>query len=223
MEASYLLMFTTGLLGGFGHCIGMCGPLVASYTLNAACRGAGSGRAGLLLPHLLYNAGRISSYTFLGALMGLAGSFVNIAGRLAGLQNGVAVVAGALMIIMGLGVAGILRSVSSLERHNSLLLRAVRVVLEGDSVWRYYPLGILLGFLPCGLSYSAFIAAAGTGSLPQGLLLALCFGLGTIPPLLLFGVVINYLSAKVRGWVYRTGGLVIIGLGIYFIYRGFAA
>ncbi|MCC6347655.1 MAG: sulfite exporter TauE/SafE family protein [Nitrospirales bacterium] len=216
-------MVTTGLLGGFGHCIGMCGPLAASCTLSAARRGAESGKAGLILPPLLYNAGRISSYAFLGALMGLVGSFVNIAGRIAGLQNGVAIAAGVLMIIMGLGVTGLLRGVSSLERHNSLILRAVRVVLEGDSIWRYYPLGILLGLLPCGLSYSAFIAAAGTGSLLRGMLLALCFGLGTVPPLLLFGVIINYLSAKVRGWVYRTGGLVIIGLGIYFIYRGFAA
>ncbi|MFO0753603.1 MAG: sulfite exporter TauE/SafE family protein [Thermodesulfovibrionales bacterium] len=223
MEASYLLMGATGLLGGFGHCIGMCGPLVASYTLNAAGRAAGRSKAAPLLPHLLYNAGRISSYTFLGALMGLAGSFVNVAGRIAGLQNGIAIAAGALMVIMGLGVTGILRSVTSLERHNSLILRAVRVVLEGDSVWRYYPLGILLGFLPCGLSYSAFIAAAGTGSLPRGMLLTLWFGLGTVPPLLLFGVIINYLSAKVRGWVYRTGGLEIIGLGLYFIYRGVAA
>lgn len=219
METNYLLALTTGLLGGFGHCIGMCGPLVASYTLHDNA-GRNVSSAYSFVPHLLYNIGRITTYTFIGALMGFTGSFVNIAGKFAGFQNAVSVIAGVVMIIMGLGVAGILRSAAYIEKHNGFILRAVKVVLEGESVWRYYPLGILLGFLPCGLSYSAFIAAAGTGSLPQGLLFAFIFGLGTAPALLLFGLIINYLSAKVRGWVYKTGGLVIIGMGLYFIRRG---
>lgn len=209
----YILAFTTGLLGGFGHCLGMCGPLVASYTLNA-----GSTRS-KAFPHLMYNAGRITTYSFIGSLMGLTGTFVNTAGRLAGIQNIAAMLTGILMIIMGLSISGLLKGASLIERYNSFVLRAVNVVLETESPWRYYPLGLLLGLLPCGLSYSIFVGAAGTGGLLQGMLYVFCFGLGTVPALLLFGVVMTYVSSKLRGWLYRTSGIVVIISGIYFMVK----
>jgi hypothetical protein len=93
-------------------------------------------------------------------------------------------------------------------------------VRESDSSWRYFPFGLLLGFLPCGLSYSVFIGAAATGSMPSAMFFVLCFGLGTIPALLLFGLVLTYLSARIRGWIYRTSGVVVIITGIYFLVRG---
>src|SRR6266536_4613378 len=91
MRAHLVLALTTGLLGGFGHCAGMCGPLVASVGLvSSPLLGARRALGG----QLLYNAGRVTTYALLGALMGLTGSFVNTAGRLAGLQDVVAVLAG---------------------------------------------------------------------------------------------------------------------------------
>lgn len=163
MEAGYIAAFTTGLLGGFGHCIGMCGPIVASYTFHNPSPPV----AGRLLPHILYNSGRITTYTLIGALTGLTGSFINVAGRISGFQNIVAIAAGLLMIFMGISISGITGGTAWLERHNSLILRAGKGLLHKRSVWRYYPLGILFGFIPCGLSYTAFTAAAGTGSLFQ--------------------------------------------------------
>jgi sulfite exporter TauE/SafE len=209
----YLLAFTTGLLGGFGHCLGMCGPLVASYTLSA---GITRSKA---FPHLMFNAGRITTYSIIGSLMGLTGSFVNTAGKLAGVQNIAGMLTGLLMIIMGLSITGLLKGASLIERYNSLVLRAVNVVLETESPMRYYPLGLLLGLLPCGLSYSVFIGAAGTGGLLQGMLYVFCFGLGTVPALLLFGVVMTYVSSKMRGRLYRASGIVVIISGIYFMMR----
>ena len=222
MDTGYVLAFTTGLLGGFGHCIGMCGPIVASYAIHARVR---SQKPALpssfpFLPHLLYNAGRITTYSSIGALMGLTGSFINTAGKLAGFQNMIAVAAGLIMIVMGLNVSGLLRAANFLEKHNGFIMKAVKIVLEGESSCRYYPLGMLLGFLPCGLSYSAFIASAATGGLFQGLFLSFCFGLGTLPSLMAFGSVITSFSAGMRDRIFRTGGIVIIVMGIYFLYRG---
>jgi len=218
MRANLVLALTTGLLGGFGHCAGMCGPLVASVGLVSSPR-LGARRA--LGGQLLYNAGRVTTYAFLGALMGLTGSFVNTAGRLAGLQDAVAVLAGVVMVVMGLGAAGVAGWARALEqRLASRVLRGVRFVLEGGGAGRFYVLGLMLGFLPCGLSYSAFVGAAATGGLPQGLLFALAFALGTVPALLLVGGASAFASARARGVLYRLGGVAVVLVGALFILRG---
>jgi sulfite exporter TauE/SafE len=213
----YLLAFTTGLLGGFGHCIGMCGPLVASYTLHSAASRT------RIIPHLMYNAGRITTYTFIGSLMGLAGNFLNTAGKLAGIQNIAAMLTGILMIAAGLSISGCFKSASFIGSRNSFVLKAVKIVVETDSPLRYYPLGLLLGLLPCGLSYSVFIGAAGAGGLLQGMLYVFCFGLGTLPALLLVGVIMTYVSIRIRGWLYRASGVAVAISGVYFLVRGIAS
>jgi sulfite exporter TauE/SafE len=220
MEATYLLMLTAGFLGGFGHCIGMCGPIVVSYTLQ----GSPAGFADKVLVHVFYNTGRISTYIFVGALMGFAGSFINVAGKISGFQDAVAVIAGLVIILMGLNVLGVIgRSSSWLEGHNNFLLRAGKELLYEKSVLKYYPLGAIFGLLPCGLSYTAFIASAGTGDFAGGMLLMLFFGLGTIPSLLLFGLAATYMSARLRGGVYKTAGIAVILMGILFLIRGLKA
>jgi len=218
--SGYLMAFATGLLGGFGHCIGMCGPIVASYSMHASVPNQEQARSFRFMPHILYNAGRITTYSSIGAMMGLTGSFLNVAGRLAGFQNIIPIATGLIMIMMGISVSGLLRVTPLLEKHNLLILRAAKVVLEGESLWRYYPLGLLLGFLPCGFSYSAFIASAAAGGLLQGFFISFCFGLGTLPALLAFGSAISYLDTLLRERIYRLGGIVIIAMGIYYLYRG---
>jgi hypothetical protein len=173
-----------------------------------------------MAPHLLYNMGRITTYGFIGGIMGLSGSFVNVAGRLAGIQNVVAVVAGVMMIFMGLSIAGIGGTTAWIEKHNLSVLRTAQRVLASSSMLRSYPLGLLLGLLPCGLSYTVFIASAGTGGLFPGMLTALLFGLGTLPALLVFGAVMSSLSAALRGRIYRTSGVIVMIMGIYFLFRG---
>jgi len=216
MSPDYPLAFVTGLLGGFGHCLGMCGPIVAAFSLRG---GTGS----RILSHLLYHSGRVITYTFVGAVMGLAGSFVNVAGRMAGLQNAVAVGAGLLMIVMGLAIAGLLPSPAWLERGAVPFLRTARTVLESGSSARYLPLGLLLGFLPCGLSYTVFAGAAATGSLMKGFALALSFGVGTAVPLLGAGLVLGRIGAGARGVLCRAGGGVVVVMGIMFVKRGISS
>jgi sulfite exporter TauE/SafE len=220
MEATYLLMLTTGFLGGLGHCIGMCGPIVASYTLQ----NSSAGYIDKAFAHIFYNTGRISTYIFIGALMGFAGSFINVAGKISGFQNAVAVITGPIMILMGLNILGVIgRSSSWLEGHNNFLLRAGKKLLYDKSALKYYPLGAIFGLLPCGLSYTAFIASAGTGDFIGGMFLMLFFGLGTIPSLLLFGLAATYMSARLRGVIYKAAGIAVILMGILFLIRGLKA
>jgi hypothetical protein len=219
VETGYLLALTTGVLGGFGHCIGMCGPIVASYSFAAPSANVRPAFA-TFAPHLLYNLGRVTTYGLIGALMGLSGSFVNVAGGLAGIQNLVAVGAGIMMIFMGLAIAGIQGNTSWIERHNSSVLRLAQQARSFPPAARYYFLGLILGLLPCGLSYTVFIASAGAGGAIPGMVTALLFGLGTLPALLLFGTVLSSLSASLRGKIYRASGVVVILMGLYYLVRG---
>ncbi|HEY6100959.1 MAG TPA: sulfite exporter TauE/SafE family protein, partial [Anaeromyxobacter sp.] len=182
VSGAIAMAFVTGFLGSFGHCAGMCGPLVGSLALAAGPRGGRSALGG----QLAYHAGRVTTYAAVGLAMGLTGSFVNVAGRLAGVQQIVAVAAGALMILVGLGAAGVSGALRRLEaRTSGKVMALVRRVLSGGGAGRLYPTGLALGLLPCGFSWTAFLGAAGTGSGVEGLLLALAFGLGTVPALLL--------------------------------------
>ncbi|HSD19795.1 MAG TPA: sulfite exporter TauE/SafE family protein [Anaeromyxobacter sp.] len=217
MTDAVAMAFVTGLLGGFGHCIGMCGPLVGSFALATGALGPRRSIAG----QLAYHGGRITTYAILGAVMGLTGSFVNVAGRLAGVQDVVAVVAGVLMILLGLGAAGVSGALKSLEaRASARVVRFVRGLLSGGGPGRLYPTGLALGLLPCGLSWTMFLGAAATGSVPEGLLLALAFGIGTVPALLLAGVAGTLVGARARGLLYRAGGVLVAILGGVFVARG---
>lgn len=218
MVTDLSLALTTGILGGFGHCIGMCGPIVAA--MNWKQPSSGPGGEGRLAQQILYHTGRIMTYTLVGAVMGLSGSFVNVAGRISGMQNFVALGAGIMMVLMGLSIAGLWRAAPWLEGKNTVVLSTAKKVLAGSSPYRSLSLGLVLGLLPCGLSYTVFIAAAGTGGMFPGALLALCFGLGTLPAVLLFGALIASLSAAVRNRIYRAGGIAIIVMGFLFILRG---
>ncbi len=208
----------TGVLGGFGHCIGMCGPIVASQVLTRIAGGRSSWSN--LAPNLLYNGGRLTTYALIGGLMGYSGSFANIAGRLVSVQNVTAVAVGIIMIAMGLSIAGVWNGTALIEKHNSVVMRLASKVLALTSVYRPYILGLVLGLLPCGLSYTVFIAAAGTGGLVPGMLTALLFGIGTLPALLLFGAIVSSLGATVRSRIYRAGGIVVVLMGTYYLYRG---
>ena len=211
------MAFATGLLGSFGHCAGMCGPLVGSLALAAAPQGARRSVSG----QLAYHAGRVTTYALVGAVMGLTGSFVNVAGRLAGVQQVISIAAGVLMILLGLGTAGVSTLLRQLEaRASGKVMVLIRRVLSGGGGGRLYPTGLALGLLPCGLSWTVFLGAAGTGSLAEGMLLALAFGLGTVPALLLVAAAGVALGQRARSVLARLGGVLVAILGVVFLLRG---
>ena len=100
-SAPFLAILLAGLAGGFGHCISMCGPLVATLTFGEKRQG--------LLHHLLYNLGRVTTYGILGAIVGLSGSFLVLTtASIVQLQRVIMVIAGLSIILMGLSTACLL-------------------------------------------------------------------------------------------------------------------
>ncbi|MEI6876898.1 MAG: sulfite exporter TauE/SafE family protein [Spirochaetota bacterium] len=218
MESAFSLALLTGLLGGFGHCIGMCGPIVAS---QAVSRGVGSsGMGARVIVGLQYHAGRLFTYAAIGAAMGLSGSFANTAGGIAGIQNVAALLAGLVMIAMGLSISGLWRGIALIERHNGTVLALAGKAMSSTSALRTIFLGLVMGLLPCGLSYTAFIASAGAGSAFKGMMVALLLGVGTLPALLFFGTLVASLGASKRRWITRIGGIVVILMGLWYLVRG---
>jgi sulfite exporter TauE/SafE len=220
MNAGYLLSLTAGFLGGFGHCIGMCGPLVASSSLHSTIAGVAHDLRVRIIEQVLYNAGRITTYGVVGSIMGFAASFVNVASKLVGIQNGVMMGAGIMMVILGLGIAGVVGGTGWIERHNSMVMAMAKKTFNLSSRWKFYLLGLVMGLMPCGLSYTAFIAAAGTGSSLGGVLTMLFFGAGTVPALILFSTAVTYLGSRMRLWLQKSGGVAVMIMGFYYILRG---
>ncbi|MBL8397456.1 MAG: sulfite exporter TauE/SafE family protein [Candidatus Accumulibacter sp.] len=208
-EASYLALFLIGLLGGT-HCVGMCGGIVGALSM-------GDSR---LQFHLAYNAGRLLSYATAGAIVGALGQMsISLAGQWP-LRNMLYLVANLMLIALGLYLIGIRQILGVIEGLGQSLWRRLQPLgkhlLPVRNVGQAFPLGVLWGWLPCGLVYSALTTALSSGSAWQGALLMLAFGTGTLPNLLLAGL----LAARLRGYTRQpavrllAGGL-ICGFGVW--------
>ena len=211
----------TGLAIGFGHCIGMCGPLVISLSLNL--KGQKS-----ILPHLLYHSGRILTYGILGAIMGATGSFTMVAANMRALQIGAMFFAGGLVIIMGLAMGGWLPQAAIFDTGycpGGLISRWFARLSRSRSGWLHLPAGLVLGLLPCGPVYTALLGAARVGmettgigrGMLTGMALMWAFGAGTLPALFLVGRVADAGWLRFRHKIYKLGSLMMVGLGVYFI------
>ena len=216
VPSSDLLWFLAlGFLGGFGHCVGMCAPFVLLVSRRFAAPDAG--RATALGAQLWYTGGRVLTYAVLGALAGFVGGVVELAGSLLGLQRTASVVAGAVLVLealLGLAGAGPLADTGG-GRIFARVSRALGRRVPGHPLG----LGLLLGLLPCGLLYSALVAAAARGGPAGGALALLAFGLGTAPALL--GVSLaDELLARRRALLDRLSRLFLLAMGAWFVWTG---
>jgi len=210
-------------LGFFGsvHCIGMCGGIVGVLTYNLPPDVRAS--ATRLLPYAIaYNGGRIFSYTIAGAMAGLIG-----AAALSPLELERALtigrgLAGAFMILLGLYVAGWSPLLGKLERLGAKLWRHIepfgRRFIPARRPAQALALGVVWGWLPCGMVYAALILALTAASAPAGAIIMAAFGFGTLPMLLAMGLGAGYfLRAAQQRVVRRTAGVLIIASGIYLL------
>ena len=219
-EINLISAFVVGLLGGV-HCVGMCGGIVGALSLGL--------QADRQLPILIgYNLGRITSYAAAGALMGALGFYFSGLLPVQNAQRVLLVLAGLFMILLGLYLGGWWNLLARLERAGGVLWRRIeplgRGLLPVRSARHALLLGLLWGWLPCGLVYSALVWTVASGGALQGGLLMLAFGLGTLPNLLLMGVA----AAQLQRWVRKpatravAGGLVIL-FGLWQLYTAWAA
>jgi hypothetical protein len=218
------LVFTFGFLGST-HCVGMCGPIVVAYSLPLAASGAT--RTGLVLAHLAYNAGRITTYTALGAVAGAAGHALRLVGRLAGAENVAAIVAGALLILTGVTFLGLL-PLSAMSRFDSMRVLGrmhggISRLLMAPTRRSKFMLGLALGFLPCGFLYAGLLKAIETGTPLAGAGTMLAFGTGTACAMIATGMFSSALAAPLRRWGNRVAAAGMILLGGLLLYRGIMA
>ena len=141
---------------------------------------------------LAYNAGRIASYTAAGALAGAIGASGFFMQHVLPVEQLLYALASVMLVVLGLYLAGLWQGVLVLERLGGVLWKHIQPVsrhfLPMRSLPRALALGAVMGWLPCGLVYSVLVAALATGSVAQGALLMLAFGLGTLPTLMAMGL-----------------------------------
>jgi uncharacterized protein len=218
------LVFLFGLVSSL-HCAQMCGPIVLALSLPLSTQQ----RQQQLLAHLSYNIGRLVTYTTLGALAGLTGQSLGLAGRLAGLENLGAILAGGLMFLTGLLMLDLLPH-RALQRFDPLqfttrVLKPVGSRLASSSVSSKFTLGLFLGLLPCGLIYAALFKAMATGTAIAGGLTMLAFGLGTTSTLFALGLFSSAFSGTLKRlnlgeWGVRMAAISVTLLGVFLVWRG---
>lgn len=209
-------------LGSLGHCIGMCGGFVMAYTSAKISPSLSSSKQ--FLVHLTYNTGRISSYSILGLLFGYIGSVVSFSTKSTGFFY---FITGILMVLMGLSLMGKIKFLTSLESSlafNPSVKRIFSTLIHSKSWISFYGLGMLNGFLPCGLVYFFLTMAARSGSVLGGGLVMFLFGLSTMPVLLGLGFMVGFLHTHgIRNMMVRLASLIIVLYGIYMSYLGYSA
>jgi sulfite exporter TauE/SafE len=199
-----------GLLGS-AHCLGMCAGISGLFAVGAS---VSSLRSQLPLA-IAYNLGRVTSYAFLGALVaGIGAVAVDAMPRLAG---PVRLASGLLIIAVGLQVAFNWRMLATLEKLGatiwSRLAPGAKGLLPADTVFKAAGLGLVWGWLPCGLVYSALLLSATTADALAGALVMVCFGIGTMPAMIISGLSASKLAAF-AGRNRLGAGLLIILLGM---------
>jgi len=208
-DSGFLALFLVGLLGGT-HCVGMCGGIVGALSM---------GRPSPLPLLLAYNLGRIASYGIAGAIAGAVGSVVVLSGQLP-LRIALHVAASLMLVALGLYLIGVTRALAFTERAGQKLWQRIqpltRRYLPADTPARAFPLGLLWGWLPCGLVYSALATALTAGSATRGALLMLAFGAGTLPNLLLAGLLLTRLRGRVQQPLARAvAGTLVAAFGCW--------
>jgi len=202
--------FTIGLFGGL-HCVGMCGPIALAV--------AGQDRRFALGNALLYNLGRVVTYSVLGAMIGLLGRGL----FLAGFQKGMSIAMGVALLVIAafsINVETRLLNVPVINRLIFHLKSALGRLLKSRGKSAAFGIGVLNGLLPCGLVYMAVFGALSTGSVPSGMAYMALFGTGTIPIMLLTGFAGNLASLRVRNFLRKLYPAFLLFFALLFLFRG---
>jgi len=212
-SVSLLFMLSLGFMGSL-HCIGMCGGLIAAISMS---------RPRILWSGLLiYQIGRILSYSILGILIGASGMALHAFGGDL-LQRLLSLLAGSLMIIFALNLAGWLPDplsrFSNWASQKTGLAKLAHTVSTQARTGGWFTLGLANGLLPCGLVYSALSLGLASGSTFNAGLMMASFGLGTIPAMMLAPSALHRMAPRLRNSVMRLAALLIIIMAIITIMR----
>ncbi len=182
--------FVLGILGSF-HCLGMCGPIAIAIPHRS------SSRLGILLESLVYNFGRVITYSVMGLLLGFVGTPL----RLAGIQEYVAVATGILMLLFLIIPRKYYQGRGNIKFVNSFVMsfkRKFNEFFNSKSMFSLLIFGFLNGLLPCGLVYIALAGSFASTDLLTSTLYMSAFGIGTVPMLALLYFTKNMLTLNLR-------------------------
>ena len=220
----YIAALISGLVGGV-HCIGMCGGIVGTITLGLP-KGENRQFITQLPYHLAYNWGRIASYVVAGAIMGAMGMLLAEWLPIYLAQRALLCMAGLFMVLLGLYLAGWWRILASMERAGTRLWSAIepfaRRLLPIRNPAQAFVVGLVWGWIPCGLVYAMLANAISTGSPLGGAGVMLAFGIGTLPNLIGMGLLAGAAAHLGRSARMRNmAGATMIGLGAWTIWGAF--
>lgn len=212
----YGMLFVIGLITSL-HCVAMCGGINLSQCILQAAT-VGGQKSPALRPSLLYNLGRVISYTAIGAVVGALGSAVSFSGTLKGV---VQLLAGVFMVIMGLNMLGVFPWLRRLNpRMPKLFARKINVEKAASKSPLY--VGLLNGLMPCGPLQAMQLYALSTGSPVEGALSMLLFSLGTVPLMLGLGALSAVLNKKFNRKVMTAGAVLMVVLGLSMFTQGWS-
>jgi sulfite exporter TauE/SafE len=206
----------TGILVGFlgsVHCAGMCGPLALALPVPAG------GTLTYLYGRVLYNTGRVVTYTLFGAVAGLVGRTLVLAGA----QQIVSVVIGLFILLAALFplvLKSFFPSIVLPARFRARIQSKLAGLLKQSSIVALFLSGLLNGMLPCGFVYVALAAAITTGDVYRGVLFMVGFGVGTGPIMLAIALAGKYVQAGIRRRLVALAPVLTAALAVLLILRG---
>lgn len=217
---SYTTAFAIGLLGG-AHCIGMCGGIMNALSFAIPTEQRNGIKLNLIL--LSYNLGRIFSYMVAGAIIGSLGWWLQ--DSLGPASSILRMIAGGMLIVMGLYLAGWWMGLSYLERAGNQVWKHIeplgKRLMPVTSPSQALALGAVWGWLPCGMVYSVLTWSATAGDWLQSALIMLCFGLGTLPVMFITGRFAHKLKSFIqKSTTRRIAAVLMIGFGVWTIVGG---
>ena len=198
-DITYGMLFITGLLTSI-HCISMCGAINLMTTFNR------ENKVNLKRP-ILYNLGRLISYTLLGGIVGLIGSIISVNETINGL---IIITASVIMLLMSLSMLNIIKF--KLPK----FIKFKNNIKTSNS----FIVGLLNGFMPCGPLQAMQVYALSTGSFIKGSLSMFLFCLGTIPLMLGVGVIFNIVKGRTRIILNKIASVLILLLSLAMLFRG---
>lgn len=222
LSAEVFAAFTVGLLGA-GHCLGMCGGVAAAVSLSTPQHQ----KKWLFL--VFYNGGRLLSYTLIG---GIAGGIVSGLTDVAQVSQGLLwlrLLAAIMMILLALYIGRFWNGLAHIERLGHVLWKRISPLSTSLLPLKHpiaaLPFGMLWGWLPCGLVYSALTWSAVAGNMINGMLIMLAFGLGTMPAMLLIGGAAESMKHFLNNLIFRRlSSAIILVYGLvtaYSVYNQF--
>jgi hypothetical protein len=217
---NFITIVSIAFLGSFGHCIGMCGGIVLAYSNIKV--DPQSSKVSKSVAHLLYNFGRVLTYTILGAVFGALGGVATFSNT----ANGILlIIAGLAMVLAGLSLMGKIKFLTVIEHSissSSFYKNSFQKILHSKSNISFFLLGMLNGLLPCGFVYFFAITAASTASPLYGALVMFVFGISTIPAMFSLGFLSSLASAtSFRNMMMSLSSVAVIMYGLFTLYNGY--